>query len=101
MLQVTTFNRYLKTFQHVGGDDEMGMHRVPRSLVEALAHLDPVAIANLALRWRVAQSTDRYGDGRPVEPLEESLAGAYLEEVTKMAKVAVDRQHELFVWMGP
>lgn len=98
---VTIFSRYASGFKVVAGEEEIGVFRTPPALVNVLAGLDAVRAAELAHRWSVAKSAERYGDGRPVPVFPEAVASAYLEHIVKMARAATEGNSELFVWMCP
>jgi hypothetical protein len=98
---VTAVGRRMREFEAVAEDGEVVVFRVPRALVEGLAALQVTGVADLARRWSVDKSSERYGDGRRVQPFPEETAAAYLAEIVAMARKAVDERQELFVWMSP
>jgi hypothetical protein len=98
---VTMLSSYMSAFELVAEDEEVAVLRVPPMLVNALAGLNEAKAAELTRKWSVAKSAARYGDGSPVPPVQEEIAAGYIEHLTRMAKTAVQRHEELFVWACP
>jgi hypothetical protein len=79
--------------------------RVPPALVDSLARgrlpyretrVEPPL--DLARRWSTVSSSQRYADGKAMPGLSEEVAARCLDKLIEMAKLAVDRTDDLFVW---